>query len=225
MTAERNKRETLTHHTMAAVGGFFGVYAIMLRGGNSGSAATGNLINLAVAGLDGSVGELLIRLGGLACYTVGIVTATLTRYRCRRQGRDFRLWAAAIDALLCPVLALIPETVDPLVALYPMFFATAFHWMAYYLAAGYNASTIFSTNNLRQFAEGLTEYLLTRDSAHLRRARFYGGTLLWFHAGVAIGWGSVRLWGIPGIYACLPLVAAGLAATLWEDRLPAAKAA
>ena len=75
MTAERNKRETLTHHTMAAVGGFFGVYAIMLRGGNSGSAATGNLINLAVAGLDGSVGELLIRLGGLACYTVGIVTA------------------------------------------------------------------------------------------------------------------------------------------------------
>ena len=34
MTAERNKRETLTHHTMAAVGGFFGVYAIMLRGGN-----------------------------------------------------------------------------------------------------------------------------------------------------------------------------------------------
>ena len=37
-------RETWAHHAMAAAGGFFGVYALLIRGGVFGSSETANLI-------------------------------------------------------------------------------------------------------------------------------------------------------------------------------------
>ena len=190
---------------MAAVGGFFGVYALLARGGTFGSSETSNLIYLVVAGLDGTWGPALVRLGGTACYIAGIVFAVLLR----RAGKAAPLrWAAVfIDLAACLALARIPAETDPILALYPMFFATAVQWVAYSQAAGYNCATIFSTNNLRQFTEGVTEYLCGRDPEQLRKLRFYGGTLVCFHLGAAWGWWCVRRWGIPGIYGCLPLLA------------------
>nr|WP_326127336.1 YoaK family protein [uncultured Oscillibacter sp.] len=198
-------RETWAHHAMAAVGGFFGVYALLTRGGTFGSSETSNLIYLVVAGLDGTWGSALVRLGGTACYIAGIVFAVLWR----RYGRGVRLriWAIAIDFAACLLLAWIPAGTDPILSLYPMFFATAVQWVAYSQAAGYTCATIFSTNNLRQFTEGVTEYACTRSPEQLRKLRFYGGTLVCFHLGVAWGWWCTGRWGIPGIYGCLPLLA------------------
>lgn len=48
------RQETRAHHAMAAVGGFFGVYALLTRGGTFGSSETSNLIYLVVSGLDGT---------------------------------------------------------------------------------------------------------------------------------------------------------------------------
>ena len=189
---------------MAAAGGFFGVYALLVRGGTFGSSETSNLLYLVVSGLDGTWGPALIRLGGTACYTAGIVLAVLLR----RAGHMARLrWGAiGLDLAACLGLARIPAETDPILALYPMFFATAVQWVAYSQAAGYTCATIFSTNNLRQFTEGATEYLCGRDPEQLRKLRFYGGTLLCFHLGAAWGWWCVGRWGIPGIYGCLPLL-------------------
>ena len=198
------RQETRVHHAMAAVGGFFGVYALLTRGGTFGSSETSNLLYLVVAGLDGTWGAALVRLGGIVCYVAGIVLAVLFR----RTGRMARLrWSSmAIDLTACGALALIPEETDPILALYPMLFATAVQWVAFSQAAGYNCATIFSTNNLRQFTEGAAEYLFGREAEQLRKLRFYGGTLLCFHLGAAWGWWCVRRWGIPGIYGCVPLL-------------------
>ena len=179
-------RETWAHHAMAAAGGFFGVYALLTRGGTFGSSETSNLIYLVIAGLDGTWGSALVRLGGTACYIAGIVFTVLWR-RCGRRPRA-QILSIAVDAAACLVLARIPAETDPILALYPMFFATAVQWVSYSRAAGYNCATIFSTNNLRQFAEGITEYLCTREAEQLRKLKFYGGTLAWFHLGVAWGW-------------------------------------
>lgn len=197
-------QETRAHHAMAAVGGFFGVYALLTRGGTFGSSETSNLIYLVVSGLDGTWGPVLVRLGATACYIAGIVLAVLLR----RAGKTALLrWAAlGADLSACLALARIPAETDPILALYPMFLATAVQWVAYSQAAGYNCATIFSTNNLRQFTEGATEYLCGHDPEQLRKLRFYGGTLLCFHLGAAWGWWCVGRWSIPGIYGCLPLL-------------------
>ena len=116
----------------------------------------------------------------------------------------------------CVLLAQIPGDADPVLALYPMFFATAVQWLAYTQAADFNSATIFSTNNLRQCFAGLAEYLYSREEKHLARFRFYGGTLLCFHAGVIYCWFCMKLWGVRSIYACLLPLAAGLFMT-WRD--------
>ena len=199
------RQETRAHHAMAVVGGFFGVYALLTRGGTFGSSETSNLLYLVVAGLDGTWGAALVRLGGTLCYIAGIVLAVLVR-RTSHMAR-LRWGAILIDLAACFLLAWIPPETDPILALYPMLFATAVQWVAYTQAAGYNCATIFSTNNLRQFTEGAAEYLFGRDPEQLRKLRFYGGTLVCFHLGAVWGWWCVRRWGISGIYGCLPLLA------------------
>lgn len=209
-------RETWAHHAMAAAGGFFGVYALLTRGGTFGSSETSNLIYLVIAGLDGTWDSALVRLGGTACYIAGIVFTVLWR-RCGRRPQA-QILSIAVDAAACLMLARIPAETDPILALYPMFFATAVQWVSYSRAAGYNCATIFSTNNLRQFAEGVTEYLCTREAEQLRKLKFYGGTLACFHLGVAWGWWCTGRWGISGIYGCLPLLALPLPAVSAKEK-------
>lgn len=198
------RQETRAHHAMAVVGGFFGIYALLSRGGTFGSSETTNLIYLVVSGLDDTWGAVLVRLGSTACYMLGIALAVLWRRYIRRP--DIKAAALVIDLAACLLLAWIPAEADPILSLYPMFFATAVQWVAYTQAEGYNCATIFSTNNLRQFTEGVTEYLCTREAEPLRKLKFFGGTLLCFHLGVVWGWWCTVRWGIFGIYGCLPLL-------------------
>ncbi len=210
----KDKTQTAAHHAMALVGGFFGVYALMTRSATFGSSETSNLIYLTIDGLGASLPDFLIRLGATLCYIGGIVFATLIPKFLKKW--DVRYLSILIDAAACLLLAQIPGDADPVLALYPMFFATAVQWLAYTQAAGFNSATIFSTNNLRQCFAGLAEYLYSREEKHLARFRFYGGTLLCFHAGVIYCWFCMKLWGVRSIYACLLPLAAGLFMT-WRD--------
>ena len=155
-----------------------------------------------VAGLDGSAEAFLLRLGATLCYIAGIIFATLVP---KWEAGNFRDWALVIDGLACLLLAWIPGEVDPLLGLFPMFFATAVQ-LAYTKADGFNSATIFSTNNLRQCFAGLTEYLYEKEEEDLRRFYFYGGTLLCFHLGVVYGWICMRQWGIQSILGRIPLL-------------------
>lgn len=213
---KRGLRETIAHHAMAVVGGFFGVYALMNRNATFGSSETTNLIYLFVAGLAGDRREFLIRVVALLVYISGIVFATLIA-KCFRD-RDFRYVAIVIDIAACLILAQIPEDVNVVLALYPMFFATAVQWLAFTQAAGFSSSTIFSTNNVRQCFTGLTEYLCSHEKKHLLRFCFFGGTLLCFHAGVVYCWFCMRQWGLRSVYACIPLILIGWIATVADRR-------
>lgn len=204
-----NMRETFSHHAMAVAGGFFGIYALLLRQENFGSSETANLIYLFAAGLRGDRIVLAIRIGAMFCYIGGVIFATLVP-KCMK-GRDFRYVSIAVDIICCVILARIPEEADPVLALYPMFFATAVQWLAFSNASGFNSSTIFSTNNVRQCFAGLTEYCCSHERKYALQAKFFGGTLICFHLGVVYAYFCMQLWGIQSSYACIPLVLIGLA--------------
>jgi len=205
----------IAHHSMAFVGGFFGIYALLNRSETFGSSETANLIFMIAAGLGGSVTEFMIRFCAMWVYIGGIVFATLMA-RCFRDG-DFRYTAVIIDIIACLILARIPADTDPVLALYPMFFAAAVQWLAFTQADGFSSSTVFSTNNVRQCFSGLTEYICDRDPKHLARFRFFGGTLICFHAGVVYAWFCMKTWELKSIYACIPLAVWGGIA-IWLDR-------
>jgi len=213
--SRQNRTAVVAHHSMAPVGGFFGIYALLNRSETFGSSETANLIFMIAAGLGGSVTEFAIRFCAMLVYIGGIVFATLISRRFR--DRDFRYVAVVIDIAACLVLARIPADTDPVLALYPMFFAAAVQWLAFTQADGFSSSTVFSTNNVRQCFAGLTEYICDRDPKQLALFRFFAGTLICFHAGVVFCWFCMKAWGLKSIYACIPLAVWGGIAT-WLDR-------
>lgn len=169
------------HRSMAVVGGFIGAYALLTRHDVFGNAQTSNMIWLAMCILGRNWGDVLIRLGGLAIYVLGIVTVTLWP---RITKIDVHFLAVAIDGVCLLCLGMLPKEMNIVISLYPVFYAAAVQWCAFPGVYGYNCSTIFSTNNLKQFTTASVEYICTKDAKFAQKAKFYGSVLLSYHLGV-----------------------------------------
>ena len=148
------------HFTMALCGGFLGSYALFSRQLVFGSAQTANLMELVSAICGRNLPEVLIRLGALALYGWG---AALSVILTRKTPLNIRYASILMTGMAVFASAFIPTAVNPVIALYPVFFVTAFQWCAFTGADGFASSTIFSTNNVKQTVLGFTEYCLEKD--------------------------------------------------------------
>lgn len=177
-----DKQATRIHFNMALIGGYLGTYGILTRGGNFPSAQTSNLISIVTLLIGQDLPHLLVRLGALAVYVSAIVLCTWLPKHTRIRLPQLSLAISSLAVLICP---LIPLTTDPFLALYPLFFATAFQWCSFKAPRGFTCATIFSTNNLRQFTSAAAEVWLNHDESFRDKFHFFGGTLLSFHSGAA----------------------------------------
>ena len=203
---KKNMRERRLHYGMAAIGGFLGGFAILIHHSLFANAQTTNLISLAISIVGRNPLQILLHMGSLFLYMLGLsLTVLIPRY----TKWNVRLLSIVIDALALLSLPWIPHAVDDFVAMYPIFFAMAFQWNSFQGADGYNSSSIFSTNNLRQFTTSITEYFCDGDRNHLHKSSFYGGTLLFFHMGVAGSYFACTALGEMG--ALLGLIPVGAA--------------
>lgn len=197
------KYETPLHYIMAFVGGFFGVYAILSFCNLFGNAQTANLIYFVTDLLGGDVKDAALRIGGMLLFMAAIV---LTVYLPKHSRVNLQVMSVLLDAAAAVVVGLFPADIHPVLALYPFFFVTAFQWNSFRGAQGFASSTLFSTNNLKQFTMAATEVLLNGDRSHTAKAKFFGCTLLSFHAGVACSYAARVLIGPGSIWlALLPL--------------------
>lgn len=178
------------HYLMAFCGGFFGMYAVIGRMGNLGQAQTGNLIELVCCLIGRNFEEVGLRFLAMILFVGGIVLATVLE---KTREWNLKYLAVILDAAAAVVIGFFPEKMDPVAALYPVFFATAFQWCVFKGAKGYVSATVFSSNNLKQTTVAAVEYFLSPKEEALRaekkeRAFFFGGTILSFHCGVAAGY-------------------------------------
>lgn len=200
----------MIHPAMAFCGGIGGAYALAVRGGFFGAAETTNLIELVMDGVDGNVGDFLLRLLVLATYIVATAIAYLVGVHAKSRQRVVCL---VVELVCVGVSALIPADANPLAALLPVFFMSAFQWVTFTDAEHYGSSTIFSTNNLKQAVISSVEYFRKHEDTQRARAFFFWRTLVVFHAGVLIGYLGVLAWGAPAIALAAPVMLAVLA---WE---------
>ena len=214
MTAEH--REALLHYTAAFIGGLFGLYAIICRL-TFGSAQTMNLISLISDLLGDNIEDFLYRLGVLILYSLSIV---LTVVIGERRPRHLKLISLSIDAAATLILGFFPEDMNHILGLYPIFFAMAFQWCSFKGAYGFVCSSVFSTNNLRQFLTGVVSIVEGKESARVSRMHVFGLTLLSFHLGVAVQFLLWERFGIPSIwFAFIPIaIAAVMALAEIRDR-------
>ena len=202
-------REVIIHHLMAVCGGLMGVYCIMARLGVFAAAETTNMIAIVCDILGRDTRDLILRLSAFIVYICGMISYTLLKKRFMSGMQYISLF---VDLFAIIAMCMIPLSVEPFLALYPLFFATSFQWCAFQGARGYTCATIFSTNNLKQTVTSVTEYLTSKKGSSERRthgdkALFFGGTLLCFHIGVAEGYLAYGLMGNNVILLCLlPMV-------------------
>ena len=130
----------------------------------------------------------------------GAAAIVLTVCLNKKHPTEMRLVSIGVDAAAVVVLSLLPEGANPVLGMYPLFFATAFQWNCYSGAKGFACSSIFSTNNLRQFVSASTEVLVYHNQQQKAKAKFFGCTLLSFHLGAAV---SFLLWLVFGMDAAL----------------------
>ena len=176
------KQATRIHYNMALIGGYLGTYGLLTRGGNFPSAQTSNLISIVTLMIGRDPLHLIVRIGALAVYVSAIALCTWLPKHTRVRLPEASLAVSSIAVLVSP---LIPLATDPFLALYPLFFATAFQWCSFKAPGGFTCATIFSTNNLRQFSSAAVEVWLNDDDSFRDKFRFFGGTLLSFHCGAA----------------------------------------
>ncbi len=207
----KNEINTVLHYNMCLIGGMLGVYALLLRGGNFGSAQTGNLIEALISGLEGNVMDMAVRLMALVIYGATLIAVFLVS---KYFKGDMRRLCIVIEAAGIVLAGCIPLTADPIVALYPVFFATACQWGIFSGARGYNSATIFSTNNVKQMLLGWTEYIRTKALKEKEKAVFYTLTLTFFHIGVVLGFFAVKLLTVRAAWLSLIPLGSALALTM-----------
>lgn len=210
---QRNIDKVL-HWNMAFVGGFMGTYAIVLHGGNFGSAQTGNVLEMAEEITSFQWGHVLIRLLAAVIFgTAVILSYLMTNYT------KINMWKLAllVDAAGLTAAALIPTALDPVIRLYPIFFCAAFQWGTYSGAAGYNSASIFITNNFKQSLLAWTQFVLTKDRAFSRKAVVYTFTVLSFLAGACVGCISVYRFDDYGAFVgIVPLISSRIFLSLGD---------
>ncbi len=214
-----DKRDSWIHYNMALIGGFLGTYGILTRSGTFPSAQTSNMISMVTLVIGRQPGEFLLRLGALAIYVGAIGLCT---WLPKHSSLPLRELSLAIDSVAALVMTLIPLTAEPFLALYPLFFATAFQWCCFKGARGFTCATIFSTNNLRQFSSAAVEVWLNHDSSFMDKFRFFGGTLLFFHTGAAAAVLLSLSFGVKSaLFAFIPIGAAWIQVEFAAHRLTA----
>ena len=215
----REKLTTWLHYNMALVGGFFGAFAVM-EFGTLANAHTTNLIKVALNLSDGNWQEMSLFLLCALTYFAAFALATVLK---KRERGDLRYLAIALDALALPAIAFFPGDLPAYMRIYPCVFATAFQWSQFSGARGFNCSTIFNSNNYRQFSTSFAEVFLNHDDTFRPKMRLFGFTLLFYHIGAVYAYLVWKALSYQAIWFCLvPLGAAAAVLRLVQRAGPPA---
>ncbi len=192
--------QTPIHYTMAFIGGFLGAYSILNYSDLFAAAQTANMIGIITTLIGGNIRDFLLRAIALLVYASAIaLSVIIPKYTNIRMRRATLL----IEAITVTAVSFFPKEMNRFAATYPLFFILALQWCVFGGAKGYNCSCIFSTNNLKQTVLAMTQYLCTKDAAQAEKAKFFGTTLVCFHAGAAVSYAAYISFGLHASLLCL----------------------
>ena len=210
-----NKYDSVLHYNLAFIGGFLGIYCILQRSDFLGAAQTSNMIYLVSHLLGKDYIDVLLRAGAMILYAFSI---SLTVLIPAKTTINIKTLSILIDAVAVGIMGVMPDKMNAVLGLYPVFFAMAFQWNTFKGAKGYISSSIFSTNNLRQFSISLTNFGMTKKKEHIDRAKFYGLTILSFHVGVAVSYIAWQKFLVHSVLFCfIPIISAFIINLINDD--------
>lgn len=178
---------------MTFIGGFMGGYSIINHSDLFSCAQTTNMASIALSAAGKPDPDWIFRIICLLIYISGL---SLTVLISRKKRLNLKIFSIILDVLVLFLMGFIPETINPFIASAPLFFAASVQWCAFSGANGFTSSSIFSTNNLRQFVTSMTEYCCSNDEHALQKGKYFGSMLFSFYLGVVISFFGSQSMGI-----------------------------
>ena len=186
---------------LSVVGGFLEAYTLMNRGGLFANAQTANYTHIWISLAEGHFADFLYYIFPMLLYCAAIFIATLMPLWLKRFS-----WAKIcllIEMATIVLLGLLPSNVDYKYAILPIFFCTALQYQTFQSCYGFSASTIFVTNNIRQFTNAFALFLTKKDKYQLFKSKIYLHTILCFALGVVIAVALGALVGDASVFVCI----------------------
>lgn len=194
---------------LALAGGLLDAYTYVMRGGVFANAQTGNIVLLGVRAMEGEWGRAIHYLLPILAFAAGVIAAEFIRERLKAvRGVHWRQVSVAMEVAVLAVVAFLPAQRNGLANI-GVSFVCAVQVESFRKVHGNAFATTMCTGNLRSGTERLYRFLRTGQREHLERAVQYGGVILCFIAGAALGaWCSTALGLYTAAVACVPLLAA-----------------
>ncbi|MGN0466065.1 MAG: YoaK family protein [Lachnospiraceae bacterium] len=200
---------------MCLIGGFLGGFSILNNCDLFGSAQTANLISITLMIAGRNREDFLLRIIATLLYLLGVSITVILPHKIKKI--NMKLVSLIFTTIGLFILYYIPEDTPNIIALYPIFFIMSVQWCCFKGADGFTSSCIFSTNNFRQCTAAMTEYFVTKDNEALRKGKFFGNVLLFFHLGVVCSYMACSFFEQNGILLCLIPVASAVSFVHIED--------
>ncbi len=191
------------HICMCMTGGFIATYSLLRCSGSLAAAQTSNLIHAVESALNLDLKSFLLCIGGFLFYMAGVESYVLVA---RKTPWNPQKWELMTEAVILAFIGLVPAEADIHICLYPAFFIMAAQWSAFHGTEQYNSSTIFSSNNVKQFSLAIGEYMCEKNKKHAEKAKFFGLTLVYYHIGVAAAFVCCKNMNEAAIWCCFPFL-------------------
>lgn len=192
------------------VGGFYGGYALTVRGGVFANAQTANIALFAVNLGIGNLEKAAYYLIPMSAYLAGVVASEWIPKPLRRFGlMRWDTMLTLLEIVIVTVLGFIPATAPHQISQVIISFICAMQYNTFRQAEGIPMATVFCTDHLRQFASSLTKWARGDDNARDmgRKAIAHGLMIICFALGAFSAAVLSRILGVKTIWcALLPLL-------------------
>ena len=194
------------YRVLILIAGFYGGYAMLVRGGAFSNAQTGNVVLCAIALGNGQWRKAAYYLIPISAYMLGCMVSEL-HIRSKRK-RMFR-WETVLilfEILAVAAMGYIPETAPHQFCQILINLICAMRLTTFRQSEGIPMATIFCTNHIRQIGASVAA-MLQKESGKFSLIAAHGMMVLSFMAGVVASVICCRFWGGKAIwFVLLPLV-------------------
>lgn len=219
------KQKTPIHETvyictaLALVSGFLEAYTYLLKGGIFANAQTGNFALMGIAIAGGQFGRALTYLIPMCFYVAGIaLTVTMPRLL---DDRGLVRWDTVFvffEIVLLFIIGLLPKTVPFTVSTVAVAFICAMQYNTFKRVNNVSFSSTFCTNNLRQLALHLMDYIRTKEKSSLQNSFSYMLINASFLLGAVIGAFCAKRWAEKSVWFCCAVLTPVLFALIFGRR-------
>ena len=216
---EKPSQSILVGCLLAASGGLQDAYTYNVRDQVFANAQTGNMVLVGQSLALGQWAVAVEHLIPVLAFAGGVFAAEVVhnRFHSRNLAFHWRQAVVLLEAVILCLVAFLPLQLN-LLANGLVSFVCAMQVESFRKIEGNAYATTMCIGNLRSGMEHLYRWHVTREQAHLHRAKVYCLVILVFVLGASLGGVACRSMGRYTILICCPLLLAAAALMAWIRR-------